>query len=344
MIEQSKVQTTTIAVVGADGYIGSVLIEKLANENYRVVGFDAQYYSDVYLYPPKKEIEIKHLDTRDINTQDLVGVEILFCLADLTDPISQAYPDATHEINDSALRQLARTAKQTGVKRFIYSSSASVYGFAGEEPMTEESRLSPLTPYAKCKVEMEQYLAMLSDESFTVACLRNATVYGLSPRMRFDLVVNYLCGTAVARNKVELHSDGKAWRPFVHIDDLTDAFIQIMKLPDNDFDGLIVNVGDTNESYTIHEVANIISTASGCEITADLSNHDRRSYRISSQKLNQLGIHCSHQLRTEVEGIIEYLKTIQLDEKTLMKKSFMRKPQIDTLLKQGKIDGSLRWV
>lgn len=344
MNKASRLAKNHILVIGADGYIGTVLYEKLTSSGYKTTGIDTCFYSDALLYPMEYKITIHNKDTRDITAIDFSGIDIVFCLADLTDPISQKYPEVAKEINVQTLKMVADLAKQEGVKRFIYSSSASVYGFASDKLMTEDSQLNPLTPYAEAKVEMEKYLLSISDKDFNICCMRNATVYGLSPRMRFDLVVNYISGTAVALKEIQLKSDGEAWRPFVHIEDVTDVFIAVMHLDDAAFNNLIINVGNTHECYKINEVAEIVKAASGCDISINRSLHDGRSYKIDCHKLNKLGIHCNRQLRNEVSKLVNYFEGIGLDEKTMMRPSFLRMQQIDNLIESKKINERLQWI
>jgi nucleoside-diphosphate-sugar epimerase len=182
-----------ILVVGSDGYIGSQLCKKL-QENFDVTGYDTGYYRGAYLYSPQWNLpKTITKDIRLITIDEIIGFKAVVCLSDLNDPLSQNYPEVTKKINYEGLARFATLCKEAGVERFLYSSSVSVYGFASDKQMDEKSELSPLTPYAECKVLMEKHLMSLNDEHFGVACLRNSTVYGLSPRMRFDLVINYLC-------------------------------------------------------------------------------------------------------------------------------------------------------
>ncbi len=332
-----------VLIVGADGYIGSVLTGVLAKAGYDISGIDTGYYSDQSLYSPN-DTTIMKKDVRLVTIKDLVGVDAIICLSDLNDPTSSAYPEQTKSINLQGLMSLANKCKQAGVRRFLYASSASVYGFAGDENMSENSKLNPLTPYAECKIAIEKHLLSISDDNFRVACMRNATVYGLSPHMRFDLVINYLCGSAIADNIVRLKSDGSAWRPFVHINDLAEAFLSILRLPDKTFSNLIVNVGNGDTgNHRVADIAQIISQATGCPVEISLNNKDARSYRLNTDKLESLGIACTRDLHKEIEVMVKFLRDIELDTHLLHNDSFHRTDRIRNLLESGQVDNELYW-
>lgn len=333
-----------VLVTGSDGYIGSVLCRQL-QEQFDVTGLDAGYYRGSYLYSPLWDLpRTITKDVRHVTVDDLKGFTAVICLSDLNDPLSQAYPEITKKTNYEGPAHFAKLCKEAGIGKFIYSSSASVYGFAADRIMDEESELNPLTPYAECKAKMEEHLLSLCDDSFSVACLRNSTVYGLSPRMRFDLVVNYLCGTAVAKNTIELKSDGGAWRPFVHIEDVCNAFLSILNLPPSAMSGLIVNVGNGKKgNYRIIDIAEMIHDITGCNITVDNNNRDKRSYQISSSKLEQLGIECQRDLKAEISNMLKFFQQIDLEESDLRCNTHTRLEQIRYLLKTKQIDQDLLW-
>lgn len=334
-----------VLVTGSDGYIGTVLCRKLQSQ-FDVTGLDAGYYRNDYLYAPLWNLPgTITKDIRKVTAEDLRGFEAVICLSDLNDPLSQVYPDITRETNYEGPARFASLCKQAGVKKFIYSSSASVYGFAADEVMDETSKLNPLTAYAECKADMEKYLLSLHDKNFSVACLRNSTVYGLSPRMRFDLVINYLCATAVAKNAIELKSDGGAWRPFVHIEDVTDAFIAVLNLPSAAISGVVVNVGNGQTgNYRVIDIAEIIREITGCVITTNNTNKDRRSYRIASEKLESLGIQCRRDLKDEIAAMLAFFKDIKLSERDLNTITYTRLDQIRYLVDTHQIDKDLFWV
>lgn len=333
-----------VLVTGSDGYIGSVLCRKL-QENFDVTGLDTGYYRNSYLYSPLWELpRTITKDIRQVTVNDLKDYRAVVCLSDLNDPLSQVYPGVTKKTNYEGPARFASFCKRAGVERFIYSSSASVYGFASDKIMDEESQIDPLTPYAECKALMEKHLLSLRDDNFSVACLRNSTVYGLSPRMRFDLVINYLCGSAVAKNIIELKSDGGAWRPFVHIEDVCNAFFSILNLPSSTMSGLIVNVGNGEKgNYRVIDIARMVQEITGCEITMDDSNKDKRSYRISSDKLEGIGIECQKDLKTEISKMLTLFKGIDLSEDDLHNNTYTRLEQIRYLIRTEQIDKDLFW-
>lgn len=333
-----------ILVTGSDGYIGSVLCGILG-EKFEVIGLDTGYYRDAYLYSPHWDLpQTISKDIRNITADDLKEFEAVICLSDLNDPLSQSYPEVTQQTNYEGPARFASLCKQAGIQKFIYSSSASVYGFAADEIMSESSPLNPLTPYAECKVAMEKHLMALCDENFSIACLRNSTAYGLSPRIRFDLVINYLCGTAVAKNIIELKSDGGAWRPFVHIDDICNAFVSVLELPASKMSGLIVNVGNGKTgNHRVIDIAEMIREVTGCTIVVNNNNKDKRSYRIDSSKLDQIGIECRKDLKTEISGMINFFKQIKLTEQSLATNTFTRLEQIRYLLDTQQIDKNFYW-
>jgi len=314
-------------------------------EKFDVTGLDAGYYRNDYLYTPLWNMPaVITKDIRQVTAADLEGFDAVICLSDLNDPLSQAYPEITKKTNYEGPARFAILCKEVGIKKFIYSSSASVYGFAADSIMDEASELNPLTPYAECKVKMEEHLLSLCDDSFSVACLRNSTVYGLSPRIRFDLVINYLCGTAIAKNTIELKSDGGAWRPFVHINDVCDAFVSILELPPTNTSGLVVNVGNGETgNYRVIDIAGMIRDLTGCKITVNNSNKDKRSYRISSSKLEGLGLECRRDLKAEISAMLDFFKRIKLTEDDLSSNTFTRLEQIRYLLATKQIDQDLYW-
>lgn len=334
-----------ILVTGSDGYIGSILCKKLQGKA-EVTGLDTGYYRSNYLYIPTWNFsETISKDIREITIDDLRVFDTVICLSDLNDPLSQVYPELTERTNFEGPAQFATLCKKAGIKKFIYSSSASVYGYASDELMDENSNINPLTQYAMCKSKMEKHLMKLNEDKFSVACLRNSTVYGLSPRMRFDLLINYLCATAITKNIIELKSDGKAWRPFVHIDDVCDTILSILDLPASDMSGLILNVGDgKNGNYRVIDVAKIIQDLTGCKIILDRSSMDKRSYKISSNKLEGLGIHCMKDLRSEITKILNFFKHIELSESDLSCRTYTRLNQIQYLLRTKQLDEELFWI
>lgn len=337
--------TNNVLVVGSDGYIGSLLCKKL-QDSFSVTGYDTGYYRGAHLYSPQWNLpKIITKDIRLITLDDIRGFKAVICLSDLNDPLSQVYPDITNKINHKSLVRFASLCKKAEVEKFIYSSSASVYGFNPNKPMSETSQLSPITPYAKCKMLVEKYLLSLNDNRFSVTCLRNSTVYGISPSMRFDLVINYLCGTAVAKNVIELKSDGGAWRPFVHIEDVCNVFINILKLSRSSTSKLVINVGNGKKgNYRVIDIANIIQEMTKCDIVINDKNVDNRSYQINSKRLDDLGMSCNKDMKTEIHKMLNFFKKIELSKRDLNLNNYDRLKQINYLLKTKQLNKDFFWT
>ena len=332
-------------VVGSDGYIGSVLYPKLQNDSYfgEVVGLDSMFYSDSRLYIEDFGRKIIKKDIREVAETDLSGFDIVFYLSDLNDPTSIKYPKLKYDIDRMAAQAFMKKCKNAGVREFVYSSSASVYGFLDGEA-SEDSPLNPLTPYAECKSDNEKFLQSITDERFHAICSRNATVYGLSPNIRFDLVVNYLCGSAIAKGIIELTSNGCAIRPFAHVEDICNAYISLVKLPiDMRGNFLIINNGDNSNNYLVFDIAKQISHISGCKIIYNRNNPDKRSYGLNADKLNKLGVKHQKNINAEIEKMLDFFKQIQLTESFLDRRTHTRLKQIDYLLDTDQLSEDLIW-
>ena len=279
-----------VLITGHMGYIGTMLTPMLEDAGYEVVGMDSDLYRDCTYgnAPPNAPSLMK--DIRDAQVEDLIGFEALIHLAALSnDPLGNLDPDLTYEINYLASVRLAEVAKEAGVKRFLFSSSCSTYGAAGESVLDEMATFNPVTPYARSKVLTEQAVAKLADDRFSPVFLRNATAYGVSSRLRFDLVLNNLVAWATTTGRVYLKSDGTPWRPIVHIEDISRAFIEVLEAPIEVVHNQAFNVGQTSENYRISELAEIVQeTVPGCRIQyAEGAGPDKRSYQVDCSKLAQ---------------------------------------------------------
>lgn len=283
-----------VLLTGSLGYIGCIVTKKLIDAGFSVTGCDlgifpltSDWKKDCY------EVcqHINHLkkDIRNLSSEDLKGFNAVIHLAALSnDPTGDLNPKLTEEVNFRASVRLAKLAKKTGAERFIFSSSCSVYGARGDEYITEESPVEPITPYAKSKVMAESDMKKLSDRKFTLVFLRNATVFGTSPRMRLDLVVNNMCGFAHTTGKVKILSDGTSWRPNIHVEDVANAIIAVLETPAAEVNNQVLNVGLNSENYRVKEIANIISKISGCEVEfAPGKIKDPRSYRVDFSKIKE---------------------------------------------------------
>ena len=273
-----------VLVTGHRGYIGTVLLPMLLEAGHEITGLDSGYFDDC-LYTDR-DIDVPYIkkDIRDVELADVEGMDAIIHLAGLSnDPMGDFNPEITYDINHRATVKLAKLAKQAGVRRFLFSSSCSTYGSAGQDFIDETATFNPQTPYGESKVFSERDLKELADETFSPVFLRNATAYGMSPRIRFDLVLNNLVAWAVTTQKIFLKSDGQAWRPIVHIADISSAFIALLEAPLDLIHCKAYNVGQTSENYRVREIATIVGeVVPNCEVAfADGAGADSRNYRVN---------------------------------------------------------------
>jgi nucleoside-diphosphate-sugar epimerase len=277
-----------ILVTGHRGYIGTVLVPMLERQGHDVVGLDSDLYERCTFGEPAPEVATIRKDVRDVGLADVEGFDAVAHLAGLSnDPLGDLNPGLTYDINHQGSVRLAMLAKQAGVPRFVFSSSCSNYGASGDEVLTEESPFRPVTPYGTSKVRVEEDVSRLADERFSPTFLRNATAYGVSPRLRFDLVLNNLVAWAYTTGAVTLKSDGTPWRPIVHIEDISRAFTAVLEAPREVVHNQAFNVGRTGENYRIRELAEIVQETvpgSRVEFTKD-AGPDKRCYRVNCDRL-----------------------------------------------------------
>ncbi len=278
-----------VLVTGASGYIGSVLVPMLQEQGDEAVGLDVGYFESCVLGPEPPAIDLIRRDVRDLSREDIPDVDAVIHLAALSnDALGHLDPAITHEVNTLSTLRTAELARERGVERFLFSSSCSLYGAGeGDTPLDESASMHPQTPYGRSKQDSEAGLTKLATDDFSPVYLRNATAYGFSPRLRGDLVVNELVARARVDGKVQLNSDGTAWRPLVHVEDICRAFLAALRAPREVVHDQAFNVGTTAENFTIREVAEMICEAvPGSQVTfGEGAGPDTRSYRVSFEKL-----------------------------------------------------------
>ena len=272
-----------VLVTGDRGYLGSVMVPVLRSHGHEVAGLDAGLFADCLLGPAPSDPPGLSVDLRDVTAEHLAGFDAVVHLAALSnDPLGSFAPQVTYDINQHASVHLARLAKDAGVRRFLYASTCSVYGSAGDELVDETAPLRPLTPYAESKVRVESSLADLADSHFSPVFLRNATAFGYSPRLRADIVLNNLVGTATLTGEVRVLSDGTPWRPLVHAQDIAGAFASALTAPIDKIHCAAYNVGREDNNVTVREIAETVAAVvpgARVVITGE-SGPDTRSYRV----------------------------------------------------------------
>ena len=342
----------TVLVTGNNGYIGSVLTDELLNKNYDVKGYDINYFYDCNLVKIGNK-QFKHIkkDIRDITNEDLEGVDSVIHLAGLAnDPLGDFDPKLTEEINYQSTLKLAELCKKQKVKRFIYTSSQSMYGVSdnNEELEEENSKKNPVTAYAKTKWEAEKKIKILNDNDFIVVMFRPSTVFGASPRLRCDIVYNSLIACAFTTGKIEILSDGSPWRPVIHIKDLCNALISGLEAPKNLVGGQSFNVGIENGNYTVRELAEAAKrVVPGSKLVFLNQHNDPRTYRVSFKKiLNTLKDYFKPKWDLESGGneLVKYFKDINFTENDFRNEKVNRLKKLEKLIKEKKINNRLEWI
>lgn len=337
-----------VLITGSHGYIGTILAPMLMLEGHEVVGLDSDLYAQCTFGKEFPNIPYLKADIRDIDEAVVEGFDAILHLAALSnDPLGDLNPQLTYEINHEASVRLARLAKRVGITRFIFSSSCSNYGASGDNMLTEESAFNPVTPYGIAKVRVEQDVARLADANFSPTFLRNATAYGVSPRLRFDLVLNNLVAWAYTTGRVYLKSDGTPWRPIVHIEDIARAFIAVLHAPREAVHNEAFNVGINSENYRIREIAAIVKeTVPGCRLEfASDAGPDKRCYRVGCSKIAQALPEFKPQwnARKGAQELYEAYQRIGLTLEEFEGVKYQRVGHIKHLLQIGRLDETLRW-
>jgi nucleoside-diphosphate-sugar epimerase len=337
-----------VLVTGHHGYIGSVLVRLLREVGYEVVGLDSDFFASNRFVGRVTEVPTLKRDLRDVEAADLAGFDAVLHLAALSnDPLGDLNPQLTYEINYRATMKLASLAKKVGVRRFLFSSSCSMYGAARSEMLDESAPFRPVTPYAESKVLVEGELGSLADENFSPVFLRNTTAYGVSPFMRFDIVLNNLVAWAYTTGRVQIQSDGTPWRPLIHIEDICRAFIAVLEAPDETIHNQAFNVGITEENYQVRDLARIVQeTVPGCVIEySSTGGPDPRSYRVNFAKIKDIlpGFQPKWNVRRGAQELYAACQEAKLTLEDFDGPRFKRITHIRKMLADGRIDSQLRW-
>jgi nucleoside-diphosphate-sugar epimerase len=340
-----------VLVSGHEGYLGSVLVPVFVAAGHEVVGLDTGLFADCTLGPAPDPVPALRTDIRDVTAEQLAEVRpdaVVHLAALCNDPLGNLDAGLTYEVNHLATVRLARAAKQAGAQRFLFASSCSLYGAGPEDCLLDESaQMAPITPYGESKVRSERDLIPLADDDFSPVFLRNATAYGFSPRLRGDLVVNDLVGHALLTGEVRLRSDGMAWRPLVHAEDIAAAFLALLEAPRETVHARAFNVGDSGQNYLIRDVAELVHKIVGGEVTfAAGSGADARNYRVSCDLIAREvpAFRPQWTLERGIEQLAEAYQRFGLTIEALTGEPHQRLRRITALREAGRLDDSLRWA
>jgi nucleoside-diphosphate-sugar epimerase len=337
-----------ILVTGTEGYLGSLLAPLLIGRGHDVVGVDTGFYKAGWLYNATPYTpKTLNKDIRQITIEDLQGIEAVVHMAELSnDPTGQLSPTITYDINHKGSVRLADLAKRAGVRRFVYMSSCSVYGVANVEDVTEASPVNPQTAYAICKTLVEKDVTAMADDRFSPTFLRNATAFGASPRMRFDIVLNNLAGLAWTLREIKMTSDGTPWRPLVHALDICKAILCTLEAPRDIVHNQFFNVGDTAHNYQVKEIAEIVAEIfPGCQLSFGDNGADNRSYRVSFAKIHEMlpGFKCDWDAYAGAQQLFALFSLVALTAEMFTSRGFTRLKQLEYLIRTRQIDQDFFW-
>lgn len=338
-----------VLITGADGYIGSVLAPLLIARGHDVAGLDTGYFRDASLgASTDPAFPTLDKDLRRVTRDDMAGFDAVVHLAGLSnDALGQISRRVTYDVNHTGSVRLASLARDAGVPRFVYSSSCSVYGRSDRDVVDEQSPTDPQTDYAVCKVLDEREITDLATGAFSPTFLRNATAYGASPRMRFDLVVNDLAAAARTTGRIAMRSDGTPWRPIVHVLDICEAFAATLEAPRERIHNQVINVGRNDDNHQIRDIATCLAEVfPGCATSFGAADPDQRSYRVNFDRIGTVlpGFRCRWSLRPGAEQLRDFYEQVSLTAETYGFRAFTRQRQLRYLLDTGQIDEDFYWT
>ena len=337
-----------VLVTGHKGYIGTVMVPLLQKHGHTVIGIDSDLYRNSTYGTPPAPVEEIIKDVRDIERGDLDGVDAVVSLAALSnDVLGDLNPDVTYEINHQASVRLAGMAQELGIRRYVFASSCSMYGAAGDKVLDESADFNPVTAYATSKVRVERDLSQMATDDFSPTFMRNSTAYGVSPRIRFDVVLNNLSAWAYTTGKVQMKSDGSPWRPIIHIEDISKAVVAVLSAPREKVHNQAFNVGINSENYQIKDLAAMVQeTIPDCEISfASDAGPDLRNYRVNFDKYTKT--FPDFPLRwNAMEGarsIYDSYRKFGLNKDEYEGPKYKRIAQLKELIRSGQLDDTMRW-